>query len=72
MKNFTLKELSLFIVLLLAFSGSIFSQTTIDSEDFETGGFDFTYWNTGGVDCFLDANAVLSGVNSVNSTISKC
>lgn len=53
-------------ILLFLVSGNLFSQTVIDSENFETGGFPFTYWNDGGVDCSLNTGSILSGVNSVN------
>ena len=51
------------------------SQTVINSEDFETGGFPFLYWNDGGADCQIDSSSILSGTNSVelddNSTSSN-
>ncbi len=53
-------------ILLLLVSGNIFSQTVIDSENFETGGFPFTYWNDGGTDCLLNTGSILSGTNSAN------
>ncbi|MCK0109376.1 choice-of-anchor D domain-containing protein [Flavobacteriaceae bacterium S0825] len=53
-------------VLLFLVSGNVFSQTVIDSENFETGGFPFTYWNDGGADCSLDTASRLSGTNSTN------
>ena len=66
MKNFTLliKRAAL-LFSLISFS-AIFSQTTINYENFESGVFNFTYWNTGGVDCLLDTGGVLSGSNSAN------
>ncbi|TJY35860.1 choice-of-anchor D domain-containing protein [Pontimicrobium aquaticum] len=50
-------------ILLLLVSGSLYSQTVIDSEDFESG---WGIWNDGGSDCFLNTGSILSGANSVN------
>ncbi|MDC9723436.1 MAG: choice-of-anchor D domain-containing protein [Urechidicola sp.] len=54
------------LLFLLTISFNSISQTTIDSEDFETGSFPFTYWNDGGGDCSLNTASILSGTNSVN------
>ncbi|GAA4270708.1 choice-of-anchor D domain-containing protein [Hyunsoonleella aestuarii] len=53
-------------LLLCAFNLKGNSQTTINYENFETGSFPFTIWNSGGIDCFLDTGSVLSGSNSSN------
>ncbi len=55
----TLWYLPLWLCIVIPFSAQ--SQTVIDSEDFETGPFPFTYWNDGGQDCSLDSSSILSG-----------
>ena len=65
MKNITY-IICLKILFLIIFSSKAVSQTVIDNENFETGSFPFTYWNSGGIDCFLDTSSTLSGINCAN------
>lgn len=65
MKNFTLKY-GLIALLLVVANYNIFSQTVIDTEDFESGSFPFSYWNSGGSDCFLNSSSILSGNDCAN------
>ncbi len=60
----SLKYIMLIIGILC--TANAFSQTTIDFENFETGNFPFTMWNSSGIDCFLDSGSIMSGVDSAN------
>ncbi|WP_198513514.1 PQQ-dependent sugar dehydrogenase [Confluentibacter lentus] len=53
-------------IILLFMSGYVFSQVTINYENFESGNFPFTQWNDGGIDCSLNSSSILTGIDSAN------
>ena len=66
MKTITLYTRSIALIITFFAITSLFSQTTIDNEDFETGWFPFTMWNDGGNDCSANNGSLLSGVKCIN------
>ena len=66
MKTITLYTRSIALIITFFAISSLFSQTTINNEDFETGWFPFTMWNDGGNDCSANNQSLLSGVKCIN------
>lgn len=61
----SLGKYALMLCILLSTAGNLFSQTTIDLEDVESGSFPLTYWQDGGSRCDIDSGSQVYGTYSI-------